>query len=56
MNGFLPQTGDSFTVLTYGSFSHHFDTIVPPFRQPPQQMTPDYGPNSLTVTEDPPSP
>jgi hypothetical protein len=51
VNGFRPAVGDSFTPLTYGSHSAHFDLITEPSNPPEHQLTPSYGANALTVTQ-----
>jgi hypothetical protein len=43
-DGYQPQSGDAFTVLTAGSIGGHFDQV-------PADMTADYGSNIVTLTQ-----
>jgi hypothetical protein len=45
VGGYTPTSGTVFTVLTAGSIGAHFDSVPP-------NMTPTYGPTSVTLTQD----
>ncbi len=47
MNGFVPASGDSFNLLTYGSRTGQFATIL----GNGETYTPTYGPSALTLTK-----
>ena len=44
VGGYTPRTGDSFSVLTAGSITGHFDTT-------PANMTVGYSPTGVTLTQ-----
>lgn len=50
LNGFSPQAGDAFTVITYASLTGGFSTITNPSGPANLVFTPTYGPTALTVT------
>ncbi len=56
MNGFEPQPGDSFTILTYGSHTGQFDVLSLPALMGDLSWRVVYGPTSVTLTIDGPLP
>jgi hypothetical protein len=50
LNGYVPQCGDSFTIMTYGSFTGDFDTYNGLVINNDLQFVPDLTPTALILT------
>jgi hypothetical protein len=56
LDGYVPNVGDTFTILTYGSRSGEFDSVIGQDPAPGRHFDLVYGPNSLQVVVATPEP